>query len=357
MCRSNLDHGHGENTGGKTEELGLHGGEGSSASEDRDGRFDDGSTVGGGLNLSVGDLSDNSTSTGGGRGLASGGLDLSVGDLGDNSTGPGGGGLASSGLDLSVRDLSNNLGGTGGSLNLAVGDLSDLGSGGGGLNLTVGDLSNRTGRGGGSGSELAVSNLANSGGTGTENINVDGSALSALAGVVKVVEAAAQALVEDGRSPKSKGVVTTDRPAASVDGTSLDGVVKLELSVGGNVAVTTLVIGQDTVGKSDGKSLALQILLDMVARNAQVDVIKLTASRERLLLVTLTTEIWKELGALGEHPAGAEALGAIPVETPWAAAAPTRARTAKDFILIVWWCLYVLIIMYWYSNSQAGKRQ
>ena len=203
-------------------------------------------------------------------GTTSRGLDLTVGDLGDRLADGG------RGLDLTVRDLSDRL--SSGSLDLAIRDLSDGDTTSGGLNLTIGDLSDRgTGRGldltirdlsdslgGGGGLELTVANLGSSASgsstTSLQDVDVDGRALVASGLVVKVVEVTAQALVEDGRATDGKSAVAADGETRGVDGTGLGRLVELELVVGSNVTSAALVIGQDTVGKSDSQDLVLTSL-------------------------------------------------------------------------------------------------
>ena len=225
----------------------------------------------GSLDLAVGDLGDNSTRSGGR------GLDLSVGDLGDCGLGGGGGHLnltvgdlgdngTGSGLDLTVGNLGDN--GTGGGLDLAVGNLGDdLGGGSGGLDLTVGELGD--GGGDGRGGDLTVSNLGSDTGSGRRSargahIDVDLGALGAGRLVVKVVKGTAQALVEDGRVAESESVVAANGPSGSVDSTSLDRAIELELVVGGNVTSTALIVGEDTADKLDGQSLILALEYESV---------------------------------------------------------------------------------------------
>jgi hypothetical protein len=253
------------------EHLSGEGGEGSSTSVGKrlGGRSDSavrraGSTTSGGLDLAVGDLGD---------GLASRSLDLTVGDLSDRlssrsldlTVGDLSDGLASGGrgLDLAVRDLGDGLSGRGSSLDLTVGDLGDgLGSTSGGLDLTIRDLGNNLG--GGGGLELTVTNLGGSTGRGNtaslEDVDVDGRALRTSGLVVEVVEVTAQALVEDSRGADGEGSVAADGETRGVDGTGLGGLVELELVVGGNVTSAALVIGQDTVGKSNSQDLLLTSL-------------------------------------------------------------------------------------------------
>jgi len=269
QARRRLQESDGHGTSGD-EHLSGEGREGSSASVGkRAGGGNDSAvsrasgTTSRGLDLTVGDLGD---------GLADGGrgLDLTVRDLSDR--------LSSGSLDLAVGDLSDGLGSRGGSLDLAIRDLSDGDTTSGGLNLTIGDLSDRgTGRGldltirdlsdslgGGGGLELTVANLGSSASgsstTSLQDVDVDGRALVASGLVVKVVEVTAQALVEDGRATDGKSAVAADGETRGVDGTGLGGLVELELVVGSNVTSAALVIGQDTVGKSDSQDLVLTSL-------------------------------------------------------------------------------------------------
>ena len=262
-----LQEGDGGDTGGDTEELGtevggtvVDGGRGGGGGDSAVGGGHDvaGSAHGGGggLDLSVGDLGDNGA-LGGGGGLdlsvrdlgddwavgGSGGLDLSVGDLSDDRA------SASGGLDLSVRDLGDNTGAVG-LLGLSVGELADgVHGSAGGLDLSVADLGD--GRGGG----LAVSGLTTGASAERDNLDGDGRALGGDVLIVEVVEGTAQALVEDSRVAKGEGVVSTDRPASGVDGTSLGGLVELELVVGSDVGGGSVCVEHDTVGKGEDEGL------------------------------------------------------------------------------------------------------
>ena len=84
-------------------------------------------------------------------------------------------------------------------------------------------------------------------------MDVDGRAGVGPVAVVQVVEVAAVAAVEDSGAAKSEGVIAADGEAAGVDGTGLRRAVELELEVRGDVAGSALLVGQDTVGKSQGE--------------------------------------------------------------------------------------------------------
>ena len=71
--------------------------------------------------------------------------------------------------------------------------------------------------------------------------------------VVQVIEATAQALVEDSRGAESEGGVTADRETISVDGSGLRWSIKLELIVGRNVSGATLLVGKLAIGESDNE--------------------------------------------------------------------------------------------------------
>jgi hypothetical protein len=152
------------------------------------------------LRLSVGDLSDWN-----GRSC----LRLSIGDLGD--------GLCRLSLWLAIRDLGN------GSSDGGAGWLSVRGLGDG----------------------------SRGGFTAREDIDQDRLALSGPVAVVQVVEATAQALVEDSRGTESEGAVGADREAISVDGSSLGWSIELELVVGRDVSGTALLVGELAVGEGD----------------------------------------------------------------------------------------------------------
>jgi len=271
-----LEHGNSDGTSGKTEETGLD--VVGTASEDRDARGGSSAsgsgTVGRCLDLTVGDLRDRSTSGSGSLDLTVGdlgdrstsrsrSLDLTVGDLGDSGTAGGGGRgldlavgdlsdrLASGGLDLTVRDLSDRLASRG--LDLAVRDLGNARGSGGGLDLTVGNLGDL---GGGSNCASGLGSGARRSST-SNDVNVDGRALATSGLVVEVVEVSAQALVEDARATKGESAVGASREASGVDGTSLDGVVELELTVGSDVTSAALVVGELAVAEGDLKSLGV----------------------------------------------------------------------------------------------------
>ncbi len=73
-----------------------------------------------------------------------------------------------------------------------------------------------------------------------ESVDVNRGALSSPRSVVEVVEVAAQALVEDAGSPKSKGAVCAVGETSGVNSASLGWGIELELVVGSNVASASL---------------------------------------------------------------------------------------------------------------------
>ena len=84
--------------------------------------------------------------------------------------------------------------------------------------------------------------------------------------VVEVVEAAGQALVPDGRATESERRVATGREAGGVDGTSLCGLVKLELVVVGDVAGAILGVKEHAVLEGQDKG-ALARALALLSQN------------------------------------------------------------------------------------------
>lgn len=84
-----------------------------------------------------------------------------------------------------------------------------------------------------------------------ESVDVNGRALSSPGSVVEVIEAAAQALVEDAGSTEGQSAVATSRETGGVNRTSLGWRIELELVVGRNVSRASLGILQDTVVERD----------------------------------------------------------------------------------------------------------
>lgn len=83
--------------------------------------------------------------------------------------------------------------------------------------------------------------------------------------IVQVVEVTGETLVENIVSTQSQVTIFGDRPASSIDGTSLRSwAVKLELSVGHNGTDSALGVGQDTVLESNfqGTFVLARVLLD-----------------------------------------------------------------------------------------------
>ena len=160
-------------------------------------------------------------------------------------------------LGLTVRDLAQRDRGGAACLWLSVGNLSN-GSSTGTIWLSIAELRN-----GGWTSRLAITGLSgdrgawSTGGTSSfagNDVQSDRRALRGPVGIVQVVEAARQALVEDGGGTKSDRRVAADREAGGVDGTSLRRTVKLELVIGGDVGGAALSILHDTTVDGNDKS-------------------------------------------------------------------------------------------------------
>lgn len=187
--------------------------------------------------MSVTDLRDRSGHSDRGRCLR-----LSIADLRDHS---------SRDLRLSVRDLSDWDGR--GCLRLSIRDLGD-GLRRLSLRLAIRDLAYCGSNGGAS--WLSVRRLGNfprGGVSARKDVDQDGLTLSSPVAVVQVIEATAQALVEDSRGTESEGGVTADRETISVDGSGLGWSIKLELIVGRNVSGAALLVGELAIGESDNE--------------------------------------------------------------------------------------------------------
>ena len=217
------------------------------------------------LGLAIRVFADGGSRSGGGSASL---LGLAVGVLAD-SGGRSGGGSASL-LRLAVGVLADSSGRSGSRraslLRLAVLVLADSGGGASLLGLTIGVLAD--GRADGAGGGLTIRLLGGNDGrrgrraaAGRNNSDVNGVALAANGGGVKVVEATAQALVPDGAG-ESEGAVAADGETAGVDGVALERSVELELLVGGDITLALLGVGQDTVGEGqdEGGVVAAVIL-------------------------------------------------------------------------------------------------
>jgi hypothetical protein len=71
--------------------------------------------------------------------------------------------------------------------------------------------------------------------------------------VVQVVEAAAQALVEDSRRAKSERAVAADGETISVDGSSLGRSIELELEISRDVSGAAVLVGELAVREADNE--------------------------------------------------------------------------------------------------------
>ena len=140
-----------------------------------------------------------------------------------------------SGLGLTIGYLSNGLCGL--RLWLTVRDLADCGS-----DSSSGWLSIR-----------GLGDFSRGACATREDVDQDRLALSGPVTVVQVVEATAQALVEDCGGTESKGAVATNREAISIDGSSLWGFIELELVVGRNIPSAAILVGELAVGKGDNE--------------------------------------------------------------------------------------------------------
>lgn len=73
--------------------------------------------------------------------------------------------------------------------------------------------------------------------------------------VVEVVEAARQALVEDGGRTQGERAIVASGETGSVDGTSLRRSVELELVVGDNGTSAVLLVLEDTIVKVEDEGV------------------------------------------------------------------------------------------------------
>ena len=164
-------------------------------------------------------------------------------------------------LGLAVGELAHGDSGGGRAVRLGIRELGENGSGGGRrtVGLSVRELSQNAGTLG-----LAIAGLGSHGSAGdgaggasgiaSNDVHGDGRALRSPVGVVQVVEAAGETLVEDGRSTESDRLVGADGEARGDESTSLGRSIELELVVGGNVGGTALSILHDTILKGDDES-------------------------------------------------------------------------------------------------------
>lgn len=131
-----------------------------------------------------------------------------------------------------------------------LGDLAqwDTGRSGLDLRLAIGQRADNCGGDNLRTDDLAIAALRR-GSPAWHDQNLDGRALGSPVAVVQVVEVAALALVEDGGAAQRQGAVATSREAGCVDGTSLRGLVVLELVVASNVASATLGVEKGAIGQ------------------------------------------------------------------------------------------------------------
>ena len=92
-------------------------------------------------------------------------------------------------------------------------------------------------------------------GTARHGDNLDGVALRSPVTVVEVVEAARQALVEDGGRTQGERAIVASGETGSVDGTSLRRSVELELVVGDNGTSAVLLVLEDTIVKVEDEGV------------------------------------------------------------------------------------------------------
>lgn len=166
-------------------------------------------------------------------------------------------------LRLMVRDLGH--GGSSRSLGLAIGDDGSTSSTGCGARHNA---RHSAGHGTGhSNRRGSASGGTASGGTRKENLR----ALSTNRLSVQVAKATRVALVEDSGASKSKGLVGAERETGSVDGTSLGGLVELELVVGSFVTSVTLLVHENTILESQDQGSRVAGLALGVRRGGRVD--------------------------------------------------------------------------------------
>ncbi len=86
-----------------------------------------------------------------------------------------------------------------------------------------------------------------------KSINENWGALRSPRAIVKVIEATAQALVEDVGSAQREGTVIARRETSCDDGTCLRGSIKLELVIGGDISRPPILVLENTILKGDCK--------------------------------------------------------------------------------------------------------
>lgn len=82
-----------------------------------------------------------------------------------------------------------------------------------------------------------------------EGVDGDRRALSGPVTIVEVVEASAQALVEDVGAAQGKRTIAADRESSREESTGLGRGVELKLVVGGDVSSASFGVLEDTVGE------------------------------------------------------------------------------------------------------------
>lgn len=88
----------------------------------------------------------------------------------------------------------------------------------------------------------------------SDGVDVDFVALCTLALLVEVVEGTAQALVENGATVDSEGIILADGETRGEKGILLYGIIELELGVGHDAASAAVLVGENTAFKSDDGS-------------------------------------------------------------------------------------------------------
>lgn len=90
-----------------------------------------------------------------------------------------------------------------------------------------------------------------------ERIDDNWRALRGPRAIVEVVEAAAETLIENGRSTKRKRTIIANREASSNDSAGLRRSIKLKLIIGGDVACAATLVFEDTILERNGKRTGL----------------------------------------------------------------------------------------------------
>jgi hypothetical protein len=111
------------------------------------------------------------------------------------------------------------------------------------------------------GLRLSISCFTNDiSGAARENVDENSIALRSPIRTVEVRETPTRTFIEDSGATESQRGVGKDRESSGVDSTCLRGRVELELVVGSDISCPALSIGENTVGKSNGKVSGLSAI-------------------------------------------------------------------------------------------------